>query len=517
MSGPKSFSPPPNYSMEVFDGKLNILFKYQRDLKTLVNEIQNMVISDTTLNIYFDCAKEFNKVSNEVAICDKTINFSYKGKFGQEIYNKIDNEIKLMIQKLENIINVCGGIKSDFEMKKNDYQTYLSYITFHQNSKSSFDIFRSEVIRSLKANVESDFPELVNEAERKISLVNFDIHKSSFGLKFSSTYDSEKQLIINHVIELERRINKIRGEVNDKVINVLRGSGQGNYLASQQRPPDSMELKSLTAKIVELINSLENKPDREKYLMELKKLQENEGTKEIFFFKELHDSILQAEETQIYKKLIKMILIELGTNRFHELTMETRQFLCNLCQKKLNDLSVKQSEMEYIRLEYENLISKSEKYFEDDELKQREHLFLKSQIILRLQNLGYEVVEDLEVIDFEREIEYLLKIPGQSNYLNLIFKNDGSFRYRFEVQENREKLSVDQIEAKLEEMKVTCSEFKQVLEELGFMGLKIQLNIEKPVNSDSLISISENEKVKINRNSAIKGEGMNRKTKYLEG
>ena len=41
MSGPKDYSPPPRYSIQVFDGKLNEVFQLQSELKQLVEELKN--------------------------------------------------------------------------------------------------------------------------------------------------------------------------------------------------------------------------------------------------------------------------------------------------------------------------------------------------------------------------------------------------------------------------------------------------------------------------------------------
>ena len=135
--------------------------------------------------------------------------------------------------------------------------------------------------------------------------------------------------------------------------------------------------------------------------------------------------------------------------------------------------------------------------------------------MLCLENLGYEVMDDLEVIDFEKENDFLLKIHNQENYLNLKFKEDGSMRYVFQIPENQDVLSVDQKKTKLHEMQVTCNEFKGVLKDLSKMGLKIELRTEKPVEFNSLVTVPDSKQSKLKVKSAAKRPKQQLKKKYF--
>jgi len=180
----------------------------------------------------------------------------------------------------------------------------------------------------------------------------------------------------------------------------------------------------------------------------------------------------------------------------------------------MNNSSIKNNELDEVHLKFDQLKKSSNKFFVEDEIKNKEHLFLKSQLILCLENMGYEVMDDLEVIDFEKEEDFFLKIKGQENYLNLKFKEDGSMRYVFQIPENKEDLSTDQRNLKLHEMKVTCSDFQSVLKDLSMMGLKIEMKNEKPIELDSLVSVTGKLKAKIKTKSKAQQQQQLRK-KYL--
>ena len=118
MSGPKDYCPPPQYSMQVFDGKLNSVFQLQIRLKKVCSEIEGLNIADSKLGIHFNCLHELNKIRNQIDIALKSPVFDYKGTFGQDTKNRIAGEIDVKIADLLNILNECEGIKNEFFEKK---------------------------------------------------------------------------------------------------------------------------------------------------------------------------------------------------------------------------------------------------------------------------------------------------------------------------------------------------------------------------------------------------------------
>ncbi len=514
MSGPKDYSPPPRYSMQVFDGKLNQVFQLQSRLKMLCSEIEGLHVSDSKLNIQFDCKNELSKIRKQVDRVLKALVFDYKGTFGQDTYNRISNEIDLRISELLKAVNECDLIKADFTQKKTDYNSFLSYLIFYDNSNISFDEFKSQIIHYLKTNIETSSPDIYKEADMKISAVEFTKAKSKFGFGFNSKIDSEKQSVVNYVIEKEDLVNNIRAEISDKVIDKFKATG-GKIKLTKQDNKVSKESNIISEKIKSLIRNCDDTAMRKKYKAEFDKLTESESLKDTYFFKELHDSIFDTEKTRKAKVEINEILSELSTSSFHLSAQTERQNLVKLCLSLLNNSSITKNEFDEIKIKLEQLKNQSNKYFEEDEIKNKEHLFLKSQLILCLENQGYEVMDDLEVIDFEKENDFLLKIKGQENYLNLKFKEDGSMRYVFQIPENKDELSTDQKNMKLHEMKVTCSEFQTVLKDLSKMGLKVNMRSEKPIELDSIVSITKSEKDKLKTRSKTQQQQKQLRKKYL--
>lgn len=513
MSGPKSYSPPPRYSMQIFDGKLNQVFHLQSHLKMQYSEIEGLHVSDSKLRIQFDCKNELSKIKMQTERVLKALVFDYKGTFGQDNYNRVNREIDTRISELLKAVNECDLIKANFVEKKTDYNSFLSYLIFYDNSNISFDEFKSQIVHYLKTNIETNAPEIFKEADKKISTVKFTKPISKFNFGFNAKFDSEKKSVVDHVIENEESVNRIRAEISDKVIEKFKTSGPKINLKRRESKV-SDEAKTITEKIKSLIRNCDDSAMCKKYKIEWQQLTGSESLKDIYFFKELHDSILKSEKLRKSKVVINEILSALSTSSLHILVKTEREALVKYCLTLMNNSTITKNELDEVQIKLDRIIASSYKFYEEDEIKHKEHLFLKSQLILCLENQGYEVIDDLEVIDFEKEDDFLLKINGQENFLNLKFKEDGSLRYVFQIPENKEDLSTDQKNMKLHEMKVTCSEFQSVLKDLSKMGLKIEMKSEKPIELNSIVSVSDKHKVKLKTKSKTQQQQQLRK-KYL--
>ncbi len=514
MSGPKSYTPPPRYSMQVFDGRLNQVFLLQSRLKLFYSELAGLHVSDKKLRIQFDCKNELSIIRMQTERMLKALVFDYKGSFGQDTYNRINSEIDAQISELLKAVNECDLIKADFIEKKTDYNSFLSYLIFYENSSVSFDEFRSQINHYLKTNLEINAPEIFKEANLRIFKVKFTKPISKFNFGFNAKFDAEKKSVVNHVIEKEESVNKIRAEISDKVIEKFKVTGSKINLKRQENKV-SDEAKAITEKIKSLIRNCDDSAMCKKYKIEWQQLTESESLKDIYFFKELHDSILKSEKLRKSKVVINVMLSDLCNSSIHISAQTDRETFVKNCLNLMNNSTITKNQLDEVQIKFDRLNARSNKFFEEDEIKNKEQLFLKSQLILCLENQGYEVMDDLEVIDFEKENDFLLKINGQENYLNLKFKEDGSMRYVFQIPENKDELSTDQKNMKLHEMKVTCAEFQSVLQDLSEMGLKVNMRSEKPIDLDSIISVTKNQREKLKTKNKSQQQKQQLRKKYL--
>jgi Txe/YoeB family toxin of Txe-Axe toxin-antitoxin module/predicted small metal-binding protein len=515
MSGPKDYSPPPRYSIQVFDGKLNKIFLLQNRLKQLFSDIETSQLSDKNHNIHFDCKSVTGKLKYEINMAIKPMVFDYSGTFGQETYNKISTEIDAKISELLKLTSECELSLIEFGRKMSDYQSYLSFLSFHNNSRALFFEFRNQVIHYLTMNLGSRAPEILEESMRKISNINLSEEKTKFDFGFSQSADSKKQELVGHIVQHEEKIHKIRAEISDKIIGMIQIAGTGSSFDKKTEPVRSADSERISEKIKSLIRNCDDDSMKLRYKAEYEKLCESESLQDPFFFAELHDSIYRNEKTRKAKTKITSILSELNRSPFHSLNQDMRINLIRLSLKLLNNSTISKNEFDDFQCNYNALKKDSKEHFEEDEIKCKERLFLKSQLILCLENQGYEVMDDLQVIDFEKENDFLLKIKGQKNFLNLKFKEDGSMRYAFKIPENVDDLDADQKNLKIHEMKVTCSDFKTVLNDLSKMGLKLNLRSEKPADAFALTTLSGDQKGKITEKHGVTHQEKQLRKRYL--
>jgi hypothetical protein len=260
-------------------------------------------------------------------------------------------------------------------------------------------------------------------------------------------------------------------------------------------PPDAPEEKlRLVSQIEKLFERVSLSEVRNTFRRELEALQQSPALTHTFYLKQLHDKVLENIQEHEMKSVLASLILQINAESFHTDLIEKRQKLVSRINAQLHTDSPCKTTLTQLQKETAALIEASNAHDEADEIKNKERLFLKTQIIHSLEKMGYEVMDDLEVIDFEKNDDFLLKINGQSNYLNLKFKEDGSFRYVFQIPEEVEALSTDSRNMKLHEMEVSCDDFRSVLAELGAMGLKVNLRSAKPVAVSSLITVPEHKK-----------------------
>lgn len=511
MSGPKDYSPPPRYSMAMFNGRLNEVFQIQSQLKLLCVEIERFNIRDQANQINIIGKDELSRLRKQLDKVLKPIVFDYKGRFGQAVYNRINGQIESRIQELYKAVEDCSQLRIDLINLSADYKSFVDYQLFFKQRKSTILSFKQTVLDSLKRRKESLAQGLLLQLEQNINEVEFTLPQAQFQKGFNSIAETEKQQVDNHLLAIEEHINTLRGESSDRILSEFQTIQLNPTITSST----VIDYEAIVGKIKKLIASCEDSTINQHYLAKLQRLQESESLKDIYFYKELHDSIFEAEKSRKLKLEINRVLSDLNQITPYPTLGLNHQHLIKICLNLLDSSAIRKSEIEELRSKLEQLKKQSNTLFEEEGIKQKERLFLKSQLILSLENQGYEVMDDLEVIDFEKENNFLLKIQGQENYLNLKFKEDGSMRYVFQIPENVADLSTDQQKLKLHEMQVTCSEFNEVLQDLAKMGLKINLRSERTIEYDSIVSVPKAERDKITKQSKAKQAGTKTMKKYL--
>lgn len=492
MSGPKDYSPPPRYSMQVFDGQLNEVFQLQSKLKVLVEALRRACVEDKNLNICFDCQNELESIESEISAALKRLEFNYRGSFGQDTYNKILKEIQKRIRQLKVISDKCSDVLDDFHRKESDYKSYRVYHENYKQSQESFNNFKEAVGTYLKNNTPEDAGLIYTDAQSKLNLTNFDLAESPFEVGFNSKAEAFINDVVLEVLDKEKEVNAIRMEFNNQILEKY-----PHVKVKSKQKKLSKEVEAVSSKILRIIASGIAPEIASKYRTELEDLQQSDSLKDVFYYQQLHDRILKAEKSNKNKEKIQELLISLNSFDWNENFENEKNILIEYCLQLLNKVDVDSREVTRAQEKGKELRTKNDLQKEEEDILEKERVFLKSQIINSLENMGYEVMDDLEVIDFEKADDLLLQCKDKTNFLNLKFKEDGSVKYCFQIPENKESLSENEMKYKLSQMDETCGDFQKVLSDLAQMGLKMKLTNAKPTCEKWLLSITEKQKVKL--------------------
>lgn len=510
MSGPKDYSPPPRYSIQVFDGKLNEVFQLQSELKQLVEELKNANVEDSVLHIKFNCQESLKLIEKQVEEALKRLEFNYRGSFGQDTYNKILNEINKRIQELKQLNNQCTELKQDFQSKETDYNNYIKYHELFQRSKASFHGFKEGVETYLKNNTPNEANSVFLEVKTILDSISFELKEASFKFGFRSESEALTHVIMSEVYEKENAVNAARMDFNDKIIERF----PSTKLKTKAKKL-SKEIENISAKILKIIASGVEHEVAEKYRAELDELQQSDSLKDIFYYQQLHDRILKSEKSKINKQHIQAFLGKASKTIWHVKLDQDKVTFINYCLDLMNKSNVDEREVARVKEKELELTLKNDNLKREDDVAENERFFLKSQIVNSLENMGYEVMDDLKVIDFEKADDLLLQCKDKTNFLNLKFKADGSVKYCFQIPESKDTLSENEMKYKLSQMNETCDDFQKVLSNLAKMGLKMKLTDAKPTSEKWLLSITEKQKAKL-KTQKRKSTAKNRTKKYLD-
>jgi hypothetical protein len=493
MSGPKVIT----YNMKAFQGKLRDFMRLQSNLGQMCKEMQEASIQDEELNIHFDCKDSYNKIQAEIEKNLVSMVFDYEGNINKKTYDNIENQINTRTQKLQEVIKKSESILSDYNNKQKDYNSYKDYLSFIDNAHNSFEKFKKELTENTEKNFAKDNKTFVEDAQKKYGQVVLEEKTTKFNWGFDKLVEEEKKTIFDHVLGKEESIREVRQELLDKII-AQDSNNKPTSIKKEKIVKPNAEIERVSQKIQLLINNCSDKTISDGYSTRYNKLKQSESMNDLFFYQELHDSILDSENTRKNKLTVNKILVKLNKSSLDKTLQTEKSSLMQKAITLINNTKVSDKELDSLKREHEAITKKNRQLIEEMEIKKKEQQFLKIQIINNFEKLGYTVLDDLQVIDFEKEDDFYLQASGQENVLNIKFKDDGSFRYVFQISEKKEELSVEEQKMKLHEMKTTCDDFVNILNDLKKMGVEIDVKSEKPIELNSMITIPEALNSKIN-------------------
>jgi hypothetical protein len=486
MSGPKVIT----YTMNAFKGSLREFLSLQSRLVHLRIQMQKAAIRDEALKINYDCKDRMKAIEPEIEMALVAMVFDYKGTIDEKTYRSVQNQIADRTKQIENVISKTLAVETDFNMHEKDYKSYLDYLSFSDNAKTAFEKFKTELNENTKKTFSNDDLGLTEETLKKYGSVVLEKETMKFDWGFDKLSEIQKKAMFDHVTDKENQIREIRDKLLDTIItqNTAKNKTQVQKVKKEKA---SLEIQRVTTNIKQMIHNCNDKAMVKVYSDRLDKLLQSESMNDVFFYKEIHDHILETELSRKNKCRINEMIAHIHGALTDQSLEKEKKALVQKAVQYLNCTKVTDKETESLLKEMDALLKKNKRITEAVELRKKEQLFMKTRIIQNFESMGYSVLDDLEVIDFEKESDFYLQAPGQENVLNIKFKEDGSFRYVFQIPQKKDALSTEEQKMKLHEMKTTCDDFVEVLNDLKSMGVDIKIESDKPIELDSMVTLSE--------------------------
>ncbi len=480
MSGPKS------YSVTVFDKSLSKLFNLQCDVQSMIEELSELSIHDEDRGVHID-GNEFveyeQDVINELM---EPFEIRYTGRINQQVYNDIKYRMRQKTERLNEFVKAIRNECESLNQRREDYESYVAYDGYFERSVEAYDAFRGQVLQFMETYLKDQAPEIYRKAKTGLETIQVSQPKAQFQDGFRENRDEAVRNLDEAIRQCQDRINDIRGEISEEALEKL---GDIEMPVIRELNEEELKVQDKIQKINHYIAGVEDENRQAKYKTQLDRLIKSKAFADPYFYIELLEEIKKAERSFDIKTGVKEALKAVNDMAAHHSLSEERNRLVQSGLRLMEKDSAASYELEEIQLQVKLLREKDRKAKREEFVKRQEQAYLKDQIVQALRNQNYEVMTDMEVIDFEKETDFMLKVPNQPNYLNLRFNQDGSFLYNFLIPEDKESLSVDQQRQKMNEMESTCSGFKELLGELAGMGLNVDLKKETPVNEKSIIQV----------------------------
>lgn len=480
MSGPKRFS------VHVFDKQLRKLFKLQAEVSTLWSELNRLMLEDKQQRTTFDEKDWIRDHKKEFAALQQFVAKNENSELKQDEFDELYSRIFLRFDQLTQFRELVSEQIGSFHRLEENYRTRFELLEAVERMKSDFEKVKKQALDYLKKNV-GDAVEL-QTAQKKINKLAFTFEVPPFDRENQTDYQNLAKQLPAYYESLKRHLNLlITGGKSEDDFQVQK------LPVSLILPDENDQTGRDIAKLYRLIDEALNKiPDQsldEKFRLRFEALQNKGADSQLFG--ELLDDIMEISNQQEYSMRLNRVLEEVDYEDLDKtLTGHVRKLRQDI-SRILKSGHIKPVNANNIVKEWEKIKVENHRITSQRLSQKQEQEFIRSRLLAELHDMDYEVFEDMQVVDFEENREILMEVPGQQNYINLRFDEQGKMLYNFLIPENRKELTHDQVQQKLAEMEQTCDEFRLVLKNLRDQGLDFELEDQGRVSEDNLIRLPE--------------------------
>lgn len=236
--------------------------------------------------------------------------------------------------------------------------------------------------------------------------------KTEFEFGFRQIKESKKDKINGDVKCCESAINEIRVKTSNQVINDitkinLDKASAGENLCFKGNDEAAKKINGKIKNIENFIASVEDPHQRKTYQDKLENLIKSRTFKDEYYFTELFEDIRNAEKTNKWKAENHQAIIRLNQIRIHENCRAEKAALLQTALALTEKQTMKLYEFDDFKTKFKIFNDKNQKAIQSDLIKEKERQYIKAQLVQSLENLNYEVMNDMEVIDFEKESDFI--------------------------------------------------------------------------------------------------------------
>ena len=486
MSGPKVYSPPPEYSVSMFRGTLHAVFVAQGRLRALQRELSSLRCSDARYEVAFDCSACLERTRADVGAALEAVELAYRGTFGEKVRAEIEVMLDARLRKLSRLCGELDQERTRFRDKRDDLTAYAAYQDHCDQIARSVERFRADVIDYVRAQAGASAPGASARAEGRLAAYVYapDAPRTPFEFGFRERAGAARGAAEEHAEGARSELLAIRDSADDARAAAVRAE----FRRERERARDA-PIEAVRGDIRAILAGIDDLDLREGWSARLEKLDQAKVLRGVYYYRELHRELHRAEKGREAGAGARALIDRLERAEPHVATAEERTTLLERARALVGASRARPEDVANLTASVEAWERSDAARRERDEVAARERDFLRRQVVGSLRSLGYEVVEDMEVVDLDRRGEVVLSVPGQENLVDLHFREDGSFVYNFLVPETLAELSPERRREKVAEMETACRGFHQVVDELAAMGLSLSVVKEKPTAESSLLEV----------------------------
>ena len=480
MSGPKALS------VQVYNSLIREICKLQGEVRLREERLASLKVEDAELGVSINSDDFLNEVRSE----QKNL-LEFKGeKYRESI--KQGNRATAHLNTIKKFIQRQAQAEATFAGRKEDYNAYREYRETKKEELGEFAEFKNSVHDVMISSSPEKSEELKN-AQEKLERIEARPEEIAFSHGFREEKEEALREMRQEISGREKEVHALRLEWSRNLLasgafleEVEARAPQEESRAVRSDPRKQEEARAARERLRKFIDEELNGHERRRARERLEKLELGSNRDEEYFYRELLEEVRENSLVLSRKRALTELLADANDVLWEgdvvsERDELRRELLSVLERKRVTQADLQNYENVFSRLKEKNDSLALERYAAAER-----NEYARRSLVAALEKLNYEVLEDSQVVDFEKETDFILQVPRQENFLNLRFTKDGMLRYNFLIPEERDRLSSEMIRGKLADMETACGDFKKVLDELVDSGLKLTLEKDVPISEAAL-------------------------------